>query len=496
MSNQTPQDPANAQDSESFADLFAASVQAGHIPTKKRSAHLGDAVQGTVVRVGNEYAFVDIGTKSEALWSLVDLRDASGNLRVQVGDRLEGRVTSVQTDGTCLLGNRLTRDGNMKSHLQTAFEQGIFVEGLVKAVGKAGLDVDLGGVRAFLPLSQVELHACQDPQSYIGRNLTLRITKYDATRNDVVVSRRAVLEAQKHQQVAHLQGQLVPGAVLLGTVTSVQEYGAFVDVGGIEGLVHVSELAHSRVNKAQDVVKPGQSVQVSILKVQPDATGQAGKISLSIKALLPNPVDAFLQQATIGQAVQGRVTKLESFGAFVEISPGVEALIPLSGLADHAIKHPRDVVQVGQEIAGVIVRLDPEKKHINVSLVEEAKQARVAAASALPLGEIISVVVERVEPYGVLVRIPGQSGGAEPKGLLPNAELGIDKRTDTKRQFPAGKQLRALVQRVETSGRVVLSLKEAVSSEEKASLATYSQDKNAGKATLGDLLRGKLPLRS
>ena len=480
--------------SNPFTDWFYSDAASASASESKKHWKIGDVVEGTVVQVGREMVFVDIGAKTEALLPKAEaIVDATTGATAQVGDRIQARVTGSQ-DGAYLLSNRLPRQFASKDQLQLVFEQALPVEGKVTGVQKGGLSMDIAGERAFLPGSQVELRGASDLAPYVGRTLTVLITKYDPAGRDLVVSRRAVLEAEQSEQRAQLQPHVVPGAVLPGKVMAVHDYGAFVDLGGMEGLVPVSEMGHVRGQKAQDVVAVGQTVQVQVLRVEDDTKRPGVKrVALSMKALQASPWDAWVQTAQVGQRLRGRVVKLEPFGAFVELSVGVEGLIHVSVLADHPVKHPREVVQVGQEVEVTLLSIDPVKKRLALSLIEQDRQARFAAASLLSLGEVISAVVERVEPHGVLVRIPGQKGGqhAEPKGIIFNGELGIEKRNEAKRHFPVGMELKAQVQRIESDGKVILSIRAMHQAEEQAHLAAYRPDASSAGATLGDLIRKK-----
>lgn len=478
---------------ENFSSLFEASLQ--HLP--KTSAlralpSVGEKVQGSVIRVGKEHVFLDIGTKTEAMMSLMD---AQAQLpHVQKGDVLQGQVVSVQ-EGAVLLGSRLARSGAGPEVVETAFVEQIPLEGTVTQVNKGGLTVLLpGGTTAFLPASQVDVHTTSDLSSYVGRTVVVKVTKFGELGRNVVVSRRAVLEQERQQRAAHTVSRLVPGAVLHGVITSVRDYGAFVEVGGIEGLIPAGEMAYGRNIRPSELVSVGQNVEVAVLRVEPGAQALSPKVSFSLKALQVDPFQTWVQQASVGQRVTGRVVRIEAFGAFVELFPGIEGLLPLGELADRPIKHPKEVVQVGQSVEVTIIRIEPEKHRLALSLVEEIKQARRAAVAQLALGDIIPVVVEKIEAYGVLVRVPGQSGGEEasPKGMIPNAALALSKNQDVKRQFPIGTTVHAMVQSIESDGRIRLSLKAVQEAEEKQQLAAYTPNASAGKATWGDLLRNKL----
>ncbi len=495
---------------ESFAEMFEASMKSPRKAIARRDPEMGEVVQGEVVQIGNEFAFLDIGAKAEAMILLEELRNEAGDLTIQLGDKLEGHVVSVGgKEGGIVVSGKLQRGAGLRDQLRMAFEQGVPVEGLVTGVNKGGLDIDLGGVRGFLPVSQIELRYCQDPSSYVGRAMTLRVTRYDEDARNVVLSRRAILEVEQRAMAAATLDKLVPGAVFNGVVTSVRDYGAFVDVGGLEGLLHVSEMGFGRALRPDEVVKPGQRVEVVVLKVEGELgeKDQGMKISLSLKALMADPMDETLQALSEGARVAGKVVRLEPFGAFVELKPGVEGLIHISAMAERHVSHPREVVTLGQEIQVTVISLDRERRRIGLSLVEEVRAAQAAAAAALGVGEVVEVIVERVEPHGVVVKVkrPEAAAGTAaaageapaPKGTILNGELNVPRGSDMKRLFPEGKQLKALIQSIEPDGRIRLSVRSAELAEERASLSSYSTHtaataQAAGKATMGEMLRSKL----
>ena len=501
---------AMADGEESFAELFEASLKSPRKAIARRDPEVGEVVQGEVVQIGNEFAFLDIGAKAEAMILLEELRNEAGDLTIALGDKLEGHVVSVGgKEGGIIISGKLQRGAGLRDQFRMAFEQGVPVEGLVTGVNKGGLDIDLGGVRAFLPVSQIELRYCQDPSSYVGRAMTLRVTRYDEDARNVVVSRRAILEIEQREMALKTREKLVPGAVFNGVVTSVRDYGAFVDVGGMEGLVHVSEMGYGRALRPDEVVKPGQRVEVVVLKVEGEfGEKEQPKVSLSLKALMADPMDEMLQTLTEGERVAGKVVRLEPFGAFVELRPGVEGLIHISAMAERHVTHPREVVTLGQEILTTVITLDRERRRIGLSLVEEVRAAQAAAAAALAVGEVVEVLVERVEPHGVVVKVkrPTDASGTEPvaqvsgaqaptpKGTILNGELNVPRGSDIKRLFPEGRQLKALIQSIEPDGRIRLSVRAAEMAEERASLTSYSgaSAQAAGKATMGEMLRSKL----
>jgi small subunit ribosomal protein S1 len=345
-------------ETEDFATLFEASTKARRIET-------GQTIEGTVVAIGPEVAFVDVGGKGEATVAIDELRDHDGALEVKVGDRIQAVV--VSTEGGLTLSRRLARGAATDRQLEDAARSGLHVEGRVERVVKGGFEVRVGGKRAFCPFSQIDI-VRTEPATHEGRVYEFRITEYKEGGRNIVVSRRALLEEQQRAGAADVWKAIVPGAVLTGRVTSVREFGAFIDLGsGVQGLLHVSEMGWSRVGNVSDVVKPGDEVTVKVLNV--DAEKQ--KISLGLKQLTPDPWSQVPQKYSVGQVRMGRVVRKEEFGAFVELEPGIEALAHASTFAmTRGSRSWADQAPLNMTAAWEIVSIDPEKKRIGVKLRE------------------------------------------------------------------------------------------------------------------------------
>ena len=364
-----------ADDDEDFAAMFAASEQ--HKPRTKRPK-IGDLIQGKVITIGKEAVFVDLGGKAEGQLERGQVSDNEGKLLVKVGDTIEARIVS-DAGGVLMLRTKLSRGPEARAELAQAFELGLPVEGLVSEVIKGGVSVDVAGVRGFCPASQLDTRFVEDLNVYVGQRLTFKITRYEA--RNLVLSRRALLEVEQEKQAVETRKKLAPGVVLRGKVVSFKPFGAFVDLGGIEGMLHVSELGFARVDKPDDVLRVGQELDVAVLKIDGD------RISLSLKALANDPwVDATSRLAE-GARIKGTITRLQPFGAFVEIAPGVEGLVHISELgAGRRINHPKEVVAVGQEVEAAVLAIDHEKRRLSLSMAasQDATADDVAAAPRAP----------------------------------------------------------------------------------------------------------------
>src|SRR6267143_1825796 len=352
---------------------------------------------------------------------------------------------------------------------------------------------DLGGLRAFCPASQIDVRFVEDPAQFVGQKLKFRVMEIRG--GNAILSRRALLEEERATLAAELRKKLEVGAVLEGTVSSVRDFGAFVDLGGLEGLVHVSELSHQRVAHAQDVVKPGQNVRVQVLRIDKDEKGH-DRIALSLRALEQDPWDAARPQLKEGARLQGKVARLQPFGAFVELFPGVDGLVHVSALSNRHVQHPREVVKEGEPIWVQVDSVDDAQKRVALRRIsDDEAQAPAAAPEKKPggrrprVGDMVDAKVDRVEAYGVFVTWP------EGKGLVPNAELGTPRGSDNQKTTPVGTQFKAQIIDLDERGRYRLSRTSAERSEGRSEYEAYRRKApppGKGFGTLGDLLRAKL----
>lgn len=473
-----------SEQEEDFAAMFEASVKA-------RQFQRGQTIEGTVVAFGPEVAFVDVGGKAEAEIDLAELKDADGDIEVSIGDRIQAMV--VSTSGGIVLSRRGVRNAATQRELEDAFQAGLAVEGKVEKAVKGGYEVRVARERAFCPLSQIDIVRTADPAVHEGHTYTFRIIEYKDGGKSVVVSRRKHLEEQQRSNAAAVRKLIVPGAVLTGRVTSVPAFGAFVDLGGgIQGLLHVSEMGWSRVANPGDVVAPGDEITVKVLRV--DEAAQ--KISLGLKQLLDDPWSTAATAYAVGDVRTGKVSRVAEFGAFVELEPGIEGLAHVSTFAPAGRSGEwAKSVAVGTTVAFEILSIDIAQKRIGIALVEEGS-SRAAGATSLPgalvTGAIVTGKVERHEKFGVFVFLsPGRTG------LMPFAETGLDRDVDMLKAFPIGSEVEVVVLEIDPSGRRIrLSRKAVAAQREQAELRDYAARPDAAPTTalgsLADNLRNAL----
>ena len=375
---------------EDFAAMFEASVKA-------KRYEKGQTLEGTIVAIGPAVAFVDVGGKGEATIDIDELKDADGRVEVAVGDRIRAMV--VSTEGELTLSRKLARGAATDRQLEDAFRAGLPVEGKVEKVVKGGYEVRVGRQRAFCPFSQIDTSRTEPP-AHEGKVYEFRIVEYKEGGRNIIVSRRAILEAQQRESAEQVRRSIVAGAVLTGRVASVRDFGAFVDLGGgVQGLLHVSEIGWSRVSDPSQILKAGDEITVKVLRV--DDAKQ--KVSLGLKQLTADPWSSVHEKYAVGQVHTGRVTRLTEFGAFVELEPGVEGLAHASTFAPTGGSQGwSSQIAPGMTRAFAILSIDVEKKRIGVAL-QEAEDVheyaeRADAAPAEGFGSLADKLRGALEP--------------------------------------------------------------------------------------------------
>ena len=371
---------------DEIMDDFEAAIAATVLEFKE-----GDIVEGTVVNVDQDGAMLDIGYKSEGIIPIEELsirKNVDPKEVVAVGDRIEALVLNKEDDeGRLVLSKKRAQYERAWGRIQQVTDSGETVTGTVIEVVKGGLIVDIG-LRGFLPASLVDLRRVRDLDPFIGTQIEAKVIELDRNRNNVVLSRRAYLEEeQAEQRTAFLDG-LAEGEVRDGTVSSVVNFGAFVDLGGMDGLVHVSELSWQHVNHPSEVVKVGDKVTVKVLEVDLDRE----RISLSIRQTLEDPWVVFERDHEVGQIVEGSVIKTVPFGAFVSVTDGVEGLVHVSEIAVHRVESPELELSIGQKVTAKITELDDERRRVSLSIKQalpdwkerEQQMAGPASSSSAP----------------------------------------------------------------------------------------------------------------
>jgi small subunit ribosomal protein S1 len=464
-------DAAQGEEEEDFSALFEESLK-----KVRKQVHADTKVTGTVLSIGEEWAFVDIGAKSEGVIAAQELLDENGEPTVSVGDLISAYVVSTR-DGETVLSVKMTAAASTES-LEGAYRSGLPIEGFVTSERKGGYQVTVFGKDAFCPYSQMDLRGVSVPEGYVGKKWVFRITDYENGGRNIVLSRREILEEERQERVEQLRKSLHVGDLVSAKVTKLAPYGAFADIGGLEGLIPISELAWRRVASASDVLAPGETVTVKVL----DLDWKGGRISLSLKATQDDPWSTVVERYTEGAIITGQVMRLAPFGAFVQLEPGIEGLLHISSLGlGRRIAHPKEVISEGEELQVRIASVDATARRIGLELSFPSDDAE-GMQDGLKPGVILTGTVEAIKPYGAFVRLPGGE-----TGLLHISEMDGDTTGDLRRRYPQGSSVTVQVLKVEPgAGKISLGTKNLKEAEESRAFKAYQGEKG-GAGSFGTL---------
>ena len=384
-----------AESEKSFKELFEESLQGRHFVE-------GEIVEGTVVQITKDTVLIDIGYKSEGQISLREFRDEKGEIHVKEGDKFPVYLEQIETDeGYVRLSRQRAEALEAWDQIVKAADEGSLVEGLVLDKVKGGLSVDIG-VRAFVPASQVDLRPPKNLGQYVGRRYKFKVIKLNKKRGNVVLSRRSVLEQERVEKKHSLLGTLEEGKVVDGTVKNITEYGAFIDLGGIDGLLHITDMSWGRLKHPSEILSVGDPIQVKILQYDHEKE----RVSLGLKQTQPDPWDQVKYKYREADRVKGKVISLADYGAFIEIEKGVEGLIHVSEMSwTQKIKHPSQVVTVGQEVEAQVLEIDTVNRRISLGLKQTLENPWETLAKKYPSGTSIKGQVKNVTDFGVFVGV-------------------------------------------------------------------------------------------
>jgi small subunit ribosomal protein S1 len=398
---------APMEQGESFAKLLEKNG------TNSARLSPGQKVKSRVVSISGDLVYIDIGGKSEGVIDLEEFREKDGSLRIQEGQDIEAFFLSVQ-NGIRKLTTLVNGYSAVElNSIQSAYEAGLPVNGEVRREVKGGFEVQVGGVRCFCPHSQIDMKGGREGGVYLGQTFPFKVLEFEEEGRNIILSRRVLLEQEKQASIDRLKETLKEGAEITGSVSSLQKFGAFVDIGGMEGLVPISEISWTRTEKPEDVLTLGQEVTVKILSLDWDNN----RLTLSLKALQPDPWSLVAEKYPVDGLVTGKIVRLAPFGAFVNLEPGIDGLVHISNLgAGRRINHPKEVVEVGQIVEVYVLSVDAENRKISISMRPKVEPKVIVLPQ---VGELIDGVVDKVMPYGIFLRM---SNGLN--GLVPNSEMG------------------------------------------------------------------------
>lgn len=362
----------NSSNHENFADLFK-----NNGPAKKQLTP-GQKIKAVIVAVAQDSIFLDVGQKSEGFVNRKELEDETGNLTVQAGDTLD--VFFLSSDrNEMLFTTRIGGGSTTRAHLEEAYRNNIPLEGFIKGEIKGGFEVTVAGnVRTFCPFSQMDIRRISDSGEYIGQHMLFKITEYKENGRNIILSRRAILEEAQEEKRELLKETLKEGMSVKGTITSIQKFGAFVDIDGIEGLIPISEIGWSRIEDIKEILTEGQGVEVVILKLD----WENERYAFSLKQALADPWDSVAQKLPVGSSHSGTVVRLTKFGAFVNLAEGIDGLIHISKLGGgRRINHPKEVLEEGQNVEVKIEDINTDEKRLSLTLVGEKTEEESDSAS-------------------------------------------------------------------------------------------------------------------
>jgi len=433
---------------ESFAALFEASEL-------NLNVEKGAVIQGVVVSIDSDWVTVDTGLKSEGVVDRAEFLNEQRELEVQVGDTVDVVVEALDNGmGQTVLSREKAKRAETWTKLEKIFEDGEIVTGVISGKVKGGFTVDIGPVRAFLPGSLVDTRPIRDTTHLEGKELEFKVIKLDAKRNNVVVSRRAVMEAESSADREALLAQLEEGQTVTGTIKNLTDYGAFVDLGGIDGLLHITDMAWKRIKHPSEVVEVGQEVTVKVLKFDKERN----RVSLGLKQLGEDPWLAIMNRYPKGSIVKARVTNLTDYGCFAEIAEGVEGLVHVSEM-DHTNKniHPSKVVQIGDEVDVMVLEVDEERRRISLGIKQTRANPWEEFAKNHDKGEKVSGTIKSITDFGIFIGLPG---GID--GLVHLSDISWNEQGEEAiRRYKKGDTVEAVILSVDAEGnRISLGIKQ------------------------------------
>lgn len=433
---------------ESFAELFEESTQ-------QNKARPGEVIDAVVVEITPDFVRLDAGLKSESSIPVEQFKDANGELEVKVGDTVQVVLEAIESgDGETMLSREKAKRNEAWSKLEDAFKNNEAVTGIIDGKVKGGFTVQLGGIRAFLPGSLVDVRPVRDTTHLEGKELQFKVIKLDQKRNNVVVSRRAVIESEHSADRENVLASLEEGKIVKGVVKNLTDYGAFVDLGGVDGLLHITDMAWKRVKHPSEIVTVGDEVQVKVLKFDRERQ----RVSLGLKQLGEDPWANIGARFPVGSNIEGKVTNLTDYGCFVEIQEGVEGLVHVSEM-DWTNKniHPSKVVSVGDTVTVKVLEIDEERRRISLGLKQCKPNPWVEFATAHSKGDRVTGKIKSITDFGVFI---GLEGGID--GLVHMSDISWQQSgEEAVRDFKKGDEITAIVLQVDPDReRISLGLKQ------------------------------------
>ncbi|MBR2979046.1 MAG: 30S ribosomal protein S1 [Myxococcaceae bacterium] len=387
------------EQAEDFAAMFEQSLQTqGTVGVVQE----GEIVKGTVIQLTKDFAIIDVGYKSEGQVPISEFTNARGEMNIKVGDKVDVLLESREDDkGMVVLSKEKADKMRIWDEISSACERDEIVKGTIIGRVKGGLSVDIG-VKAFLPGSQVDIRPVRNLDQYIGKEFEFKVIKFNKKRGNIVLSRRVLLEKQREEFKRETLTRLKEGAVLMGVVKNLTDYGAFIDLGGIDGLLHITDMSWGHVRHPSEVFNVGDEVRVAVLKFDPESE----RVSLGLKQIQEDPWHRADEKYPVGTRVKGKVVSVIDYGAFIEIEPGVEGLIHVSEMSwTKRVKHPSKMLNIGDEVEAVVLDIDPKAKRIALGMKQIAPNPWTLLEDKYPIGSVIKGQIKNVTDFGIFVGV-------------------------------------------------------------------------------------------
>jgi small subunit ribosomal protein S1 len=436
----------------------------------------GDIARGKVVQIKDDRVMVDVGWKTEGYIPAIELKDAQGNINISVGDEIDVFIDKRDSEGTLVLSKDKASKLKIWEDIKNACENNILIEGVVVEKVKGGLSVDIG-IIAFLPGSQIDVRPVKDLDKFVGQTLDFHVLKYDRKRNNIVLSRRSIVALEREVEKKDILKSIQEGNIVEGVIKNITDYGVFIDLGGIDGLLHVTDISWGRIAKPSENFHKGEKIKTKVLSFDPEKE----RVSLGLKQLMDNPWERIIEKYPVGSIAEGKVVNLTDYGVFVELESGVEGLVHISEMYwTREIKHPSKVLSIDETIKVMVLEVNPESKRVSLSLKQTTPNPWEKLKDKYPVGTIVKGIVRNITNFGVFV-------GIEEKidGLIHVSDISWKHRvTHPSEFFKKGQEVDAIVLNVDVEN-------------EKFSLGVKQIEKNpwddlSQRYALGSVVTGKI----
>lgn len=440
---------------QDFAAMFEGGADASAKVPERRFFDLGEQIEAQITHIDARYIFVDLGTRGEARAPRSQYEDEEGNLEVEVGQTHSFFILKFTREGI-EVGKQLDTRQSGLGAIEDAMTTGLPLQGRVTSKNKGGFVVEVGGVEAFCPVSQIDLHNADELDVYLNQTFSFKVLEVRDNGRSVVVSRAAQLREEAAKQREATLAQIEPGAILTGIVRSISDFGAFINLGGVDGLVHISEMSWGNTSKPSDIVTQGESVEVKVLEIEQRPGKNSPRISLSMKQVQEDPWGTVNERFHTGMQLEGVVVRTAPFGAFVEIAPGIDGLVHVSQMSWEHVRRAEDVVRVGDSVSVEILDIDLIRQRISLSMKSVQGDPWSKAEEDFPIGAEVEGVVEKIEDFGVFVNLGTVTA------LLPRSEMSLGRNETPHTKGRKGATLKARVLSVDTERRrMALTLRDA-----------------------------------